>query len=78
MSDIHSWARRSLRSPSRPMAEVAPTGGFGLSLAQLRLRPTPVGADILASLGLRYATPHGAAFAPTVQRSLGVQLNFRH
>lgn len=68
-----------MRSQSRPMAKIGPMGGgFGSSLAQRRLRPTPIGAVLLATLGLRSASPHSAAFAPAVQRSLGGQLNFRH
>jgi hypothetical protein len=68
-----------MRSQSRPMAKISPMrGGFGSSLAQRRLRPTPIGAVLLAALGLRSASPHSAAFAPAVQRSLGGQLNFRH
>ncbi len=68
-----------MRSQSRPMAKIAPLrGGYGLSLAQRRLRPTPIGAVLLAPLGLRSAPPHYAAWAPTVPRSLGGQLNFRH
>jgi hypothetical protein len=64
---------QAVSNPNWPNA-----GGFGSSLAQRRLRPTPIGAVLLATLGLRSASPHSAAFAPAVQRSLGGQLNFRH
>ena len=76
----HRWARRShALAVSRPMAKIGPMrGGYGLSLAQHRLRPTPIGAVLLAMLGLRSAPPHCAARAPPVPRSLGGQLNFRH
>jgi len=66
-----------MRSQSRPMAKIGPMGGgFGSSLAQRRLRPTPIGAVLLAPLGLRCASSHSAAFAPAVQRSWGGAAQF--
>ncbi len=51
--------------------------GVGSSLARPRLRLSAQSSGnprVLRTLGLRCATPHGAAFAPSAQRSLGVPL----
>jgi hypothetical protein len=45
-------------------------GGGDVALATSR-SPPRIGADLLATLGLRSVLPHYAAFASPVQRSLG-------